>query len=121
MLLVSQSVVSFHRWAVLVGVLGQLCLSTQALWERITPRAVAFLQAVLAHVLHRRRARVLPAPPAALTTFPRVLIQDSTMLKLSPIWRASFLARTINAEPPMASSEFNPSTTCGRSASCPSV
>jgi len=83
-LLVSQSVVSFRRWAVLVGVLGQLCLSKQALWERITPRAAAFLQAVLAHVLHRRLAHTLPAAPAALAKFPRVLLQDSTTLKLAP-------------------------------------
>lgn len=90
MLLVSQSVVSFRRWAVLVGVLGQLCLSKQALWERITPRAVAFLQAVLAHVLHRRLARAVPAHPTALATFPRVLIQDSTTLKLSPKLATAF-------------------------------
>jgi hypothetical protein len=89
-LLVSQSVVSFRRWAVLVGVLGQLCLSKQALWERINPRAVAFLQAVLAQVLHRRLARAVPAHPAALATFPRVLIQDSTTLKLSPKLSAAF-------------------------------
>lgn len=90
MLLVSQSVVSFRRWAVLVGVLGQLCLSKQALWERITPRAGAFLQAVLAHVLHRRLARAVPACPAALAAFPRVLIQDSTTLKLSPKLATAF-------------------------------
>lgn len=89
-LLVSQSVVSFRRWAVLVGVLGQLCLSKQALWERITPRAVAFLQAVLAHVLHRRLVGTVAAPPAALATFPRVLIQDSTTLKLSPKLASAF-------------------------------
>lgn len=90
MLLVSQSVVSFRRWAVLVGVLGQLCLSKQALWERTTPCAAAFLQAVLAHVLHRRLTRALPAAPEALATFPRVLIQDSTTLKLSPKLAAAF-------------------------------
>jgi hypothetical protein len=83
-LLVSQSVVSFRRWAVLVGVLGQLCLSKQALWERITPRAVAFLQAVLAHVLQRRLTRAVPTAPAVLAPFPRVLIQDSTTLKVAP-------------------------------------
>jgi hypothetical protein len=89
-LLVSQSVVSFRRWATLVGVLGQLCLSKQALWERITPRAVAFLQAVLAHVLHRRLVGAVAAPPAALATFPRVLLQDSTTLKLSPKLASAF-------------------------------
>lgn len=90
MLLVSQSVVSFRRWAVLVGVLGQLSLSKQALWERITPRAVAFLQAVLAHVLHRRLVGAGAAPPAALAPFPRVLLQDSTTLKLSPKLASAF-------------------------------
>ena len=89
-LLVSQSVGSFRRWAVLVGVLGQLCLSKQALWERINPRAVAFLQAVLAQVLHRRLARARPVSAAALATFPRVLIQDSTTLKLSPKLATAF-------------------------------
>ncbi len=81
---------SFRRWAVLVGVLGQLCLSKQALWERITPRAVAFLQALLGHLLHRRLARALPAFPAALATFLRVLIQDSTTVKLWPGLAAAF-------------------------------
>ena len=33
-LLISQSAVSFRHWAALVGVLGDLCLSKQALWKR---------------------------------------------------------------------------------------
>jgi len=89
-LLVSQRVVSFRRWAVLVGMLGQLCLSKQALWERITPAAAAFLQAVLAQVLHRRLTGARPLPPAALAAFPRVLLQDSTLLKLPPKLAAAF-------------------------------
>lgn len=89
-LLLSQSAVSFRRWVVLVGVLGQLCLSKQALWERLTPRAVAFLQAVLAQVLHRRLTRASAAPPAALASFSRVLLQDSTTLKLAPHLAGAF-------------------------------
>jgi hypothetical protein len=89
-LLVSQSTVSLRRWAVLAGLLGQLCLSKQALWERINTRAVGFLQAVLAHVLARCLHRTTAARPAALAAFGRVLVQDSTTIKLCPKLAAAF-------------------------------
>ncbi len=89
-LLVSQSAVSLRRWAVLAGILGQVCLSKQALWERITPRAVAFLQAVLAQVLGRRLHPISAGCPAALQTFGRVLLQDSTTIKLAPQLAGAF-------------------------------
>jgi hypothetical protein len=89
-LLVSQSAVSFRRWAALVGVLGDVCLSKQALWERISVRAVAFLQAVLALVLARRLQLPAAAPPAALKSFRRVLVQDSTTIQLAPKLAAAF-------------------------------
>jgi hypothetical protein len=75
---------------VLVGLLGQLCLSKQALWERIGPNAVAFLQAVLGHLLHRQLTRTLSTPPAALASFLRVLIHDSTTVPLAPHLAAAF-------------------------------
>jgi len=90
LLLVSQSAVSFRRWAALVGVLGDRCLSKQALWERINIRAVAFLQAVLALGLARRLQLPAAAPPAALASFPRVLVQDSTTIPLAPKLAAAF-------------------------------
>jgi Transposase DDE domain len=89
-LLVSQSAVSFRRWAALVGVLGDQCLSKQALWERISVRAGAFLQAVLALVLARRLPLPATARPAALKSFRRVLVQDSTTIQLSPKLAAAF-------------------------------
>jgi Transposase DDE domain len=89
-LLVSQSTVSLRRWAALVGVLGQLCLSKQALWERLTPRASVFLQAVLAQLLAGRLHLNRGAKPAALAAFPRVLVQDSTTIKLTPKLAAAF-------------------------------
>jgi hypothetical protein len=89
-LLVSQSTVSLRRWAVLAGLLGQLCLSKQALQERINPRAVAFLQAILAHVLARCLHRTTAARPAALAAFDRVLVQDSATTKLCPKLAAAF-------------------------------
>lgn len=89
-LLVSQSAVSLRRWAALVGVLGDGCLSKQALWERISVRAVAFLQAVLALVLARRLQLPAAARPAALKSFHRVLVQDSTTIQLAPKLAAAF-------------------------------
>jgi len=89
-LLVSQSTVSLRRWAALAGVLGDLCLSKQALWERINVRAVAFLEAVLALGLARRLQLPATAHPAALRSFRRVLVQDSTTLQLSPRLAAVF-------------------------------
>lgn len=81
-LLLSQGAVSLRRWAILVGLLGELTLSKQALWERLTARAVAFLQAVLAACIGRVAQPPTRALPAALRHFGRVLLQDSTTLKL---------------------------------------
>lgn len=90
LLLVSQSTVSLRRWAALVGVLGQVCLSKQALWERLTPRASVFLQAVLAQLLARRLRLNRGVKPTALAAFSRVLVQDSTTIKLAPKLAAAF-------------------------------
>jgi hypothetical protein len=89
-LLVTQSAVSLRRWAVLAGLLGQGCLSKQALWERLRAPAVAFLQAVLAHLLARRAQPHRALRPAALASFRRVLVQDSTTIPLTPKLAAAF-------------------------------
>ena len=89
-LLLSQGAVSLRRWAILVGLLGQLTLSKQALWERLTVRAVAFLQAVLAACIGRVVQPSGRAQPVALRHFGRVLLQDSTTLRLGPRLAAFF-------------------------------
>lgn len=90
MLLLSQGAVSLRRWAILVGLLGGLTLSKQALSERLTVRAVAFLQAVLAACLGRVVRPPERALPAALRPFGRVLLQDSTTVQLGPRLAAAF-------------------------------
>ena len=91
MLLVSQSVVSLNRWAVLLGILGNTCVAKQSLWERIHQGTVDFLQRVLAIVLGQQ---ILPdtfsSVPKALRAFTRVLVQDSTTIKLSEKLAAVF-------------------------------
>lgn len=89
-LLVSQSAVSLRRWAILVGVLGSLTLSKQALWERLGASAVAFLQQVLAAALGWRAGLSLAKLPQALRSFKRVLVQDSTTVGLSATLAQAF-------------------------------
>lgn len=89
-LLLSQGAVSLRRWAILAGLLGGLTLSKQALWERLTVRAVAFLQAVLAACIGRVVTPPTRTPPAALRHFGRVLLQDSTTLRLGTRLAAFF-------------------------------
>jgi hypothetical protein len=88
-LLVAQGAVSLRRWAVLIGVLGHLSLSKQALWERVGPQAIEFLRACLGLVIGRNVVadRSLPG---ALKHFKRVLVQDSTLIKLCPGLAKSF-------------------------------
>src|SRR6267154_2226921 len=46
-LVVTLGLVSYRRWAALLGLLGQCTLSKQALFERMNAKAVSFLQSVL--------------------------------------------------------------------------
>jgi hypothetical protein len=81
-LLVGQGVVSFSRWAVLLGLLGHCSVAKQSLWERVTAGAVALLQQTLGLVLAERLQARAVALPQGLRSFSRVLIQDSTLIAL---------------------------------------
>jgi Transposase DDE domain len=80
-LLVTLGSVSYRRWAGLIGVLGRCTLTKQSLFERMSPKAVGFLQAVLEALLGTL-ATAPTSVPAALQGFGRVLVQDSTTLQL---------------------------------------
>jgi hypothetical protein len=81
-LLVTQSVVSLSRWAVLLGLLGNCSVAKQSLWERLTQSAVALLEQTLGLVLAQRIQAPAAGLPQALRCFKRVLIQDSTLIAL---------------------------------------
>jgi hypothetical protein len=81
-LLVTQSVVSLSRWAVLLGLLGNCSVAKQSLWERLTQGAVALLEQTLGLVLAERIQARAAALPQAWHSFKRVLIQDSTLIAL---------------------------------------
>jgi hypothetical protein len=83
LLLCTQSHISLSVWAVLIGLLSHQVVSKQAVFGRLTSSAVEFLQAVLACIL-------IPIPQSpgrrltkALGCFSRILVQDSTTVKLT--------------------------------------
>lgn len=90
LVLVSQTAVSLSRWAVLLGVLSGTRLAKQSVWGRINAGAVAFLQQMLGATIAQRVEAGCRAVPAALQVFQRVLIQDSTTLKLTERLAAIF-------------------------------
>lgn len=89
-LLVGRSVVSLRQWAALLGLLGNHSVAKQSLWERITQNAVVFLEQTLAMVLAERVTSGRGSVPQALRSFPRVLIQDSTTIQLTPALAEAF-------------------------------
>ena len=88
--LVSESAVSLSRWAALLGIIGFTQLAKQSLWERINHGAVGFVQQVLAAVIGQRIQGIGRSVPKALQAFKRVLIQDSTTIKLTAKLAAVF-------------------------------
>jgi hypothetical protein len=83
LLLVTEHTVSLAAWAILLGFVTGQTISKQAVFEQIDPAAVSFFCQVLACVLGLAIGR-----PKCLTLnwrcpFARILVQDSTTVKLS--------------------------------------
>lgn len=81
-LLLVNKKVSFRNWAILIGSLINDTYAKQSLFDRMTHRAVKFVQTVvitLVGQLSLGRERVLPEE---LQAFKRIIIHDSTILTL---------------------------------------
>jgi hypothetical protein len=89
-LLLAEPLVSLRRWALLIGTLTNQTYAKQSLCERLSDRAVRFVQGVVLSLVSRLNTQEQPALPAALTAFARVLIQDSTILTLPAKLRSWF-------------------------------
>ena len=114
-LLVTLGSVSYRRWAGLIGILGGCTLTKQSLFERMSPRAVGFLQAVLGSLLGTL-ASSPTSVSAALQGFGRVLVQDSTALQLPENWPASSPGPAMKRARRAPCSRFKPATICFRKA-----
>jgi len=88
-LLVCQKSLSLRRWAVLLGLLSHGTLAKQSLWGRINEGAINFIQRVLAMALITKSTQDNHAPEV-LKHFKRVLVQDSTNIKLSKKLASTF-------------------------------
>ena len=88
LLSVSQPVWSLANWAALLSVLQRQIFSKQALHKRCHPRAVNFVQALIAG--HLGRAGSKAGAPGLFQSFSRVLLQDSTTLPLCRALAAPF-------------------------------
>lgn len=90
LLLITQPHLSLTVLAVLLGLLSRQTLSKQGLDERLDPSAVSFLQAVLAAALGLT-LRPLQAPRQKFPwPFARILVQDSSTIKLTEKLAAFF-------------------------------
>jgi len=83
LLLCTQSHISLTVWAVLIGLLSHQVVSKQAVFGRLTRSAVEFLKAVLASILIPIPQRPGQRLTKVLGCFSRILVQDSTTVKLT--------------------------------------
>ena len=83
LLLISQPQISLTVLAVLLGLLSAQTVSKQAVDERLDPAAPRFLQAVLAAALSSCLQGSKAWLPKACGPFARILVQDSSTLKLN--------------------------------------
>lgn len=77
---------SFLSIAVLCGIQTNGTLAKQSLWERVNPRAFAFLSAVLCRLMSSR----YQARQFLTRSIKRILVSDSTVMKLHPSLEPSF-------------------------------
>jgi len=75
---------SLRAWAIVIGLVGNLTYSKQALAKRLNGAALHFVQRVLQGVLRHQSLGARRALSPALAAFGRVLVQDSVLLTLPP-------------------------------------
>lgn len=81
---------SFRQLASAFGLSDDNTIAKQSVWERIDKSAVDFFAAILRELLHEKAAK--PSPNIRLKGIFRVLIQDSTFLKLHSKHASTFQA-----------------------------
>lgn len=90
LLLISQASISLTVWAVLLGLLSHKTISKQAVFERLDQAATDFFKAVLASALAFRAQASKLKDPHWKCPFARILVQDSSTVKLSQKLASAF-------------------------------
>ena len=89
-LLVCQGTASLSRWATLLGILSNNTIAKQSLWERMNQGAVNYIQCILALVLSAKSKDNGRNVPNKFNRFPRILVHDSTTIKVNSKLAAAF-------------------------------
>jgi hypothetical protein len=79
---------TFSSWAFQIGLLSGNTVSKQAVFDRMSERAVAFAEMLLQKALLQQSTKNIKS--ALFSTFNKVLLQDSTTLKLPPCLSSVF-------------------------------
>jgi hypothetical protein len=83
LLIVTGHTISLAAWAILLGLVTQQTISKQAVFEQFDPAAVSFFNNVLACIMGLAIARPKCLHLDWSCPFKRILVQDSTTVKLS--------------------------------------
>ena len=80
---------SYNNWAAKIGLLTKKTISKQALWKRMNVRQILFLQKVLNETIKdKMKNRLSLETSGKLNQFKRVIIEDSTTIKLNDkLWK----------------------------------
>ncbi len=89
-LLLANKRVSLRQWAILIGTLTNQTYAKQSLFERMGGSAAQFMQGVVLGLVGRLSLGLEEVLPAALDNFERVIIQDSTVVRLPQKLRRFF-------------------------------
>jgi len=94
-LLGSYSSPAYSTCASIIAVFFRLRISKQAIWKRVQSPLVEFLRLVLQQKLYNTVTAALPSDSGCFASFKRVLVQDSTTIKL-PYRLANIYTSTSN-------------------------
>lgn len=88
---------TYAEWAAQLGLISGKLVSRQAVWDRMTPRAASFGEALLKRALAKIGGN-FKIDSQLLAPFGRVLLQDSTVLKLPDSLSEQFPGNTSRGE-----------------------
>ena len=89
---------TYGQWAQWIGILNRKPVSKQAVWERITSEAAAFIRSLLQDKLSQTYNNLNKSKDKLFSVFKRVYLQDSTTIKLPDALSKDFPSTTINGK-----------------------
>lgn len=89
---------TYSQWAQWIGILNRKPVSKQAVWERITSEAAAFIKSLLQDKLSQTYNKLNKSKDKLFFVFKHVYLQDSTTIKLPDALSKDFPGTTIKGK-----------------------